>query len=757
MNKKKLVNKVMVVAAASAITLTSLAGPVNVFAQEAVASSPLFTLTSPIDVQLVGQTTIRPGASSYTVNVRTQNDNGDWVPYAGLELLAISSSSESWKHDDQAVVTDANGNATVQLPNGQVFANNDTTGIVVNNTNLGLASYIVQRDSSVSPPTIMPITSSDTKVTGWWGGYEMGDRVEMRTMDDPTIRYANVITKGGSYTYNLTSTFAPGTVVMVRVRDIYGKYSEFNTRIVTKSETAAPFAPTLNPLTNMDTVITGNGEADADVKVTLPNGFNVTGRTDGSGAFSVTIPKQKEGDKVQVTLTDDFGNVGATAEVTVTDAMGPVAPIVNPVLVGETTLTGKTEANATVEITLPDGAYKTITAEADGSFTTSIPAQEAGAIIKVVATDVNGNKGAEATVVVGDSALEAPVLNNITNLDTTITGKGADGATVTVTANGVDYTATVANGVFSVTVPKQTAGTTVTATQTKNGVTSEMASKVVTDGSTAPGKVTLDPMDNHKTALTGKGTPGLTAETTIAGKTYTAKIDASGHFSITIPKQKADTIISVHEVNETGVKGTDTKVKVYNHIPSLTSGKIVVNDVYPEQQAITGTAPADAELVRLVVNGVAQRNVQVVDGEFSIYSRFVTDSTGKSVRLKAGDVVEVDYGNKTPANQVAKTIVIKEIVKPTINATAAKAEHITGSVPVGTQTLRLIVNGVAQRVITPTITTGGGINADGTFSFYSRFVKDAQGNSVRLQAGDVITIDYGVQVSGDTASSITVK
>lgn len=747
----------MVVAAASAITLTSLAGPVNVFAQEAVASSPLFTLTSPIDVQLVGQTTIRPGASSYTVNVRTQNDNGDWVPYAGLELLAISSSSESWKHDDQAVVTDANGNATVQLPNGQVFANNDTTGIVVNNTNLGLASYIVQRDSSVSPPTIMPITSSDTKVTGWWGGYEMGDRVEMRTMDDPTIRYANVITKGGSYTYNLTSTFAPGTVVMVRVRDIYGKYSEFNTRIVTKSETAAPFAPTLNPLTNMDTVITGNGEADADVKVTLPNGFNVTGRTDGSGAFSVTIPKQKEGDKVQVTLTDDFGNVGATAEVTVTDAMGPVAPIVNPVLVGETTLTGKTEANATVEITLPDGAYKTITAEADGSFTTSIPAQEAGAIIKVVATDVNGNKGAEATVVVGDSALEAPVLNNITNLDTTITGKGADGATVTVTANGVDYTATVANGVFSVTVPKQTAGTTVTATQTKNGVTSEMASKVVTDGSTAPGKVTLDPMDNHKTALTGKGTPGLTAETTIAGKTYTAKIDASGHFSITIPKQKADTIISVHEVNETGVKGTDTKVKVYNHIPSLTSGKIVVNDVYPEQQAITGTAPADAELVRLVVNGVAQRNVQVVDGEFSIYSRFVTDSTGKSVRLKAGDVVEVDYGNKTPANQVAKTIVIKEIVKPTINATAAKAEHITGSVPVGTQTLRLIVNGVAQRVITPTITTGGGINADGTFSFYSRFVKDAQGNSVRLQAGDVITIDYGVQVSGDTASSITVK
>ncbi|MBC2004958.1 hypothetical protein HCA78_14325 [Listeria booriae] len=271
-------------------------------------------------------------------------------------------------------------------------------------------------------------------------------------------------------------------------------------------------------------------------------------------------------------------------------------------------------------------------------------------------------------------------------------------------------------------------------------------------------KPVVSPVTNNDTVVKGTGIPGLTISITNGTDTYTGKVAINGTFSITIPLQKADTILTVTQKNGE-VSSAIVNVKVSNYIPATAP---VVNPVGPFQQAITGNVPEGTKMVRLLVNGIAQRTMAPeADGSFSIYSRFITDGVLNNLRLKAGDIVTVDYGNKTPANLVTNVTVSAELVKPIVNDVVAGTDYITGIVPVGTQTLRLVVNGVPQRTISPQANidavTAGGIGPDGKYKIYSRFIVDEEGTSRRLKAGDRVTVDGGVQIPGDTGTTFIVK
>ncbi|MBC2174837.1 hypothetical protein [Listeria booriae] len=96
-------------------------------------------------------------------------------------------------------------------------------------------------------------------------------------------------------------------------------------------------------------------------------------------------------------------------------------------------------------------------------------------------------------------------------------------------------------------------------------------------------------------------------------------------------------------------------VKVSNYIPTTAP---VVNPVGPFQHAIEGNAPEGTKMVRLLVNGVAQRTVEPeADGSVSIYSRFIFDEEGTSRRLKASDRITVDGRVQTPGDMGATFIV----------------------------------------------------------------------------------------------------
>uniref|UniRef100_UPI003D2F7528 toxin Cry1Ac domain D-VI-related protein n=1 Tax=Listeria rocourtiae TaxID=647910 RepID=UPI003D2F7528 len=267
----------------------------------------------------------------------------------------------------------------------------------------------------------------------------------------------------------------------------------------------------------------------------------------------------------------------------------------------------------------------------------------------------------------------------------------------------------------------------------------------------------VNSVTNNDTVVTGTGKPGLIVTVNNGTTSYTSTVAANGTFTVTIPQQKADTILTVTQKNASTTSET-VNIKVTNYMPTE---KVTLNPVGPFQQAITGKAPAGTKSVRLIVNGVPQRLVTPeADGSFSIYSRFVTDGTNANLRLQAGDIVAVDYGIRTPANLVATTIVNKEHVKPVVHDIKANADYVTGFAPVGTQVLRLVVNGIPQRTITPQANietvVAGGIASDGKFKIYSRFIKDENGINRKLQAGDKVIIDSGVQIPGDTGTTVTV-
>ncbi|RAM14331.1 hypothetical protein C1907_03535 [Listeria ivanovii] len=270
---------------------------------------------------------------------------------------------------------------------------------------------------------------------------------------------------------------------------------------------------------------------------------------------------------------------------------------------------------------------------------------------------------------------------------------------------------------------------------------------------TAP---TANTVTNKDTVVTGTGKPGLTAVVNIGTATYTATVGTNGKFSVTIPVQKADTIVRVSQKSTTKTSPV-ISVKVTNYIPNSAP---IIDSVGPFQQAITGKVPAGTLSVRLVVNDHPQRLVTPdANGNFSFYSRFVTDGTVSNLRLQKGDKIVVDYGNKTPSN-LATTTYVNDAVKPLIDVVKAESDYITGLVPTGTQVLRLSINGIAQRTVTPqadiNAVTAGGIGTDGKFKIYTRFFRDSSGLTRKLHAGDTVTVDLGAQIPGDTGTTVTV-
>ncbi len=107
------------------------------------------------------------------------------------------------------------------------------------------------------------------------------------------------------------------------------------------------------------------------------------------GTVVVTYP---DGSKEEVEIT-----------ISVVDKKAPNKPQVDPITEGDQIVTGKTEPNAEVTVTLPDGSQYHGTADKNGNFTVNVPKLEAGTKVRVTATDESGNTSEPTNVVVSSN------------------------------------------------------------------------------------------------------------------------------------------------------------------------------------------------------------------------------------------------------------------------------------------------------------------------------------------------------------------
>lgn len=75
-------------------------------------------------------------------------------------------------------------------------------------------------------------------------------------------------------------------------------------------------------------------------------------------------------------------------------------------------------------------------------------------------------------------------------------------------------------------------------------------------------RLSVNPINTKAKKLTGKGTAGSTVSVKLNGKTYTAKVNKKGAFTIKIPKQKKGTTITLQQLDKNkNSLTTSTKVQ----------------------------------------------------------------------------------------------------------------------------------------------------------------------------------------------------
>ncbi|MES9682619.1 Ig-like domain-containing protein, partial [Gottfriedia acidiceleris] len=422
--------------------------------------------------------------------------------------------------------------------------------------NISEAKEVTVKD--VTAPSIPMVNEVTDKSTSVVGTAEVDSRITVKA--GTTVLGTATSTAEGKYAVTIPKQKA-GTKLTVTSTDEAGNVSE--AKEVTVKDVTAPSIPMVNEVTDKSTSVIGTAEVDSRITVKAGTTVLGTATTTAEGKYAVTIPKQKAGTKLTVTSTDEAGNVSEAKEVTVKDVTAPSIPTVNAVNNKTTTVTGKTEKYAMVTVKIGTKTYK-VKADVYGNYKVTIPVQNTGISISIIATDSVGNVSVARTTKVVRVAPNIPTVNVVNNKSTSVTGKTEKYAMVTVKIGTKSYKAKADGyGNYKVIIPVQNTGISIltTATDSKGNVSVARTTKVVR---VAPNMPTVKSVNNKSTSVTGKTEKYAMVTVKIGTKTYIAKADVYGNFKVSIPKQRAGTKIFVYAKDSKGFVSATRTVTISN-------------------------------------------------------------------------------------------------------------------------------------------------------------------------------------------------
>jgi hypothetical protein len=299
--------------------------------------------------------------------------------------------------------------------------------------------------------------------------FQMGDKV---SVTEDTVNLRSQPSSQNSIS-SVVKALAINTTLTIEGNFLYEQYLESENKFVwypvkTDDQKLAGYissayitkkldVPVIDPLDDNDVFL--SGKAPANVTIQIMNGTELIGSSvaDTNGYFKSDISAQKAGAQLIVFYKDKLNALSPSKTITVSDKTAPLAPSVNMVNNKAAKATGKTEAYATVTVTIIGKAYSK-KADASGNYEVAIPVQKASTSISVTAKDKVGNVSAARTTKVTKVAPDMPTVNPVKSSSTTVTGKSEKGAIVTVKIGTKVYTANAnAAGDYKVYIPKQKA------------------------------------------------------------------------------------------------------------------------------------------------------------------------------------------------------------------------------------------------------------------------------------------------------------
>ena len=265
------------------------------------------------------------------------------------------------------------------------FSGNDKTAtLTIHVNNFPATIGITNKEQTVQVGTaINDVTVTSSEHANIYGIDALLSAVSGNNSGIVEANIANYFLGAYGLTYNATNHTITGTptktgrivfTFIARTSENLGAAEARETVVLNVVESLSKI-PVITEVGEGTSVVKGTGVAGATVTVTLPNGDEKTALVSGDGAWSVdtTAPlgkgqsisaRQKE---VNKTISND---ISATVVANAGLELSKPA-IVDAIIEGATTITGKGENGSTINVTLPNGTVKTTTVT-DGRWTVTL-------------------------------------------------------------------------------------------------------------------------------------------------------------------------------------------------------------------------------------------------------------------------------------------------------------------------------------------------------------------------------------------------
>ncbi|MFD2617529.1 Ig-like domain-containing protein [Terrilactibacillus laevilacticus] len=440
-------------------------------------------------------------------------------------------------------------------------------------------------------PNVNSVDDNDTIVTG------TADANDKITVSVKGSQIGDSYADGNGHFNVSIPTQSAGTVLNVFAEDAFGNKSDVTT--VTVVDKTAPAKPTVNSVSDRDTVVSGTAEASA--KVIVKNGNDVLGigTADEKGTFKVSINKQKAGSTLTVYAEDASENKSEEVNVKVRDKTAPSKPTVYTFGDNQTTVSGKAEAGSSITIKLGNAIIGKGTTSNKGTFIVTVKSkQKAGTTLIAYATDAAKNQSSGTSFkVIDKTAPSKPTVYTFGDNQTTVSGKAEVGSSITIKlGNTIIGQGTTSNkGTFTVTVKsKQKAGTTLIAYATDAAKNQSSGTSFKVIDKTAPSKPTVYRFGNKDTYLSGKTEAYGKITVKVGNKVIgSAKADSKGSYKAKVAKQKAGVAVAVYVTDSAGNTSSATIVKV---VDNTAPSKPTVYSFGDNQTTISGKAEAGSSI-----------------------------------------------------------------------------------------------------------------------------------------------------------------
>ncbi|MQT31151.1 BapA/Bap/LapF family large adhesin [Pseudomonas helleri] len=573
--------------------------------------------------------------------------------------------------------------------------------------NVSVAAPVIAGDTTApAAPTELKVSLDGLALTGKG---EAGSIVTVKNAAGAQVG-TGVVGVDGSFTAVLNPPQKNGETLNVTLTDKAGNVSVAGD--VTAGDTTAPAAPTDLKVSLDGLLLTGKGEAGSTVIVKNAAGQQISTVVVGiDGNFAaVLLTPQKNGETLNVTLTDKAGNVSLPGTVTAGDTTAPAAPNTLAVSADGLSLTGKGEAGSTIVVKNAAGTQiGTGVVGADGSFTATLsPAQKNGESLNVTLTDKAGNVSLPGTVTAGDTTAPAAPTDLKVSLDgLLLTGKGEAGSTVTVKNAAGQQIGTVVVGIdgnfAAVLLTPQKNGESLNVTLTDKAGNVSLPGTVTAGDTTAPAAPNTLAVSADGLSLTGKGEAGSTVVVKNAAGTQvgTGVVGADGSFTATLsPAQKNGESLNVTLTDKAGNVSLPTPV-----VAGDTTAPAAATDLKVSLDGLLLTGKGEAGSTVIVKNAAGQQISTVVVG---------IDGNFAAVLLtpqKNGETLNVTLTDKAGNVSVAAPVVAGDTtapVAPTNLVVSVNGLTLTGKGEAGSTVTVKNAAGVAVG--------SGTVGADGSFT-----------------------------------------